>query len=201
MKLYYTPGACSLSPHIVAMEAGIPLRLEKVDLATHKTESGEDFYAVNPKGYVPALRLDDGTTLTEGPAIVQYLADRKPESGLAPANGTFARYQLQEWLSFINSEIHKSFGPLFASPSDEVKKSALEKIATRFAYMDKELSGKPFVTGETFTAADAYFFVMLAWAHHLQIDLKPYPHLEAYFSRVASRPKVHAAMKAEGLVK
>ncbi len=201
MKLFYSPGACSLSPHIVAMEAGIPLELEKVDLTAHKTASGGDFYAINPKGYVPALQLDDGATLTEGPAIVQYLADQKPGSGLAPANGSFARYKLQEWLTFINGEIHKSFGPLFRTPSEEAKKDAVEKIAKRFVYVEKELADKPFLTGDTFTVADAYFFVMLTWAHHLGIDLKPYPKLAAYFTRVASRPKVHAAMKAEGLVK
>lgn len=201
MKLYYTPGACSLSPHIVALEAGIPLELEKVDLKSHKTDRGEDFYAVNPKGYVPALRLDDGATLTEGPAIVQYLADQKPGSGLAPAQGTFARYKLLEWLTFINGEIHKSFAPLFREASDDVKKDAAEKIGKRFAYVEKELGQKPFIMGDAFTIADAYFFVMLTWAHHLKIDLKPYPKLEAYFTRVSSRPNVHAAMKAEGLVK
>ena len=161
MKLYYTPGACSLSPHIVAEEAGIPLQLEKVDLKSHRTESGEDYYAVNPKGYVPTLKLDDGTTLTEGPAIVQYLADQRPASGLAPANGTFARYKLQEWLTFINGEIHKAFGPLFGSPTDEVKTDSLAKIAKRLAYVEKELAGRPFITGDKFTVADAYFFVML----------------------------------------
>jgi len=201
MKLYYYPGACSLSPHIVAQEAGIPLQLEKVDLRSHKTESGEDFYAVNPKGYVPALKLDDGTTLTEGPAIVQYLADQKPQSGLAPANGTFARYKLQEWLTFINSEIHKSFGPLFASSPEDVKKDAIAKIAKRFAYVEKHLQGKQFITGDDFTVADAYFFVMLTWAHNFKIDLASYPDISAYFARIAARPGVRAAMKAEGLVK
>lgn len=201
MKLYYTSGACSLSPHIVAMEAGIPLQLEKVDLKTHRTESGEDYYAANPKGYVPALKLDDGATLTEGPAIVQYLADQNPASGLAPANGTFARYKLQEWLTFINGEIHKSFGALFGSASDEVKKDAVEKIGKRFGYVEKGLAAKPFITGDNFTVADAYFFVMLTWAQKFHIDLKPFPNITAYFTRVASRPKVQAAMKAEGLVK
>lgn len=201
VKLYYTPGACSLSPHIVAEEAGIPLELEKVDLISHRTASGEDYYVVNPKGYVPTLKLDDGATLTEGPAIVQYLADQRPASGLAPANGTFARYKLQEWLTFINGEIHKAFGPLFGSPTDEVKKDSLAKIAKRFGLMEKELAGRPFITGDHFTIADAYFFVMLTWARHFHIDLKPFPNIAAYFTRVASRPKVQAAMKAEGLVK
>jgi glutathione S-transferase len=201
MQLYYTPGACSLSPHIVALEAGIPLTLEKVDLKTHKTVKGEDYYTVNPKGYVPALKLDDGNTLTEGPAIVQYLADLKPESGLAPKNGTFARYKLQEWLTFINGEIHKAFGTLFGNPSETERKQAIDKINKRFTYVEKELGEKPFLTGDIFTVADAYFFVMLNWAHHFKIDLAAYPKLKAYFSRVASRPKVHEAMKEEGLVK
>jgi glutathione S-transferase len=201
MQLYYTPGACSLSPHIVAREAGIPVRLEKVDLKTHRTANGEDYYTINPKGYVPALKLDDGNTLTEGPAIVQYLADQKPGSGLAPPNGTFARYKLQEWLTFINGEIHKPFGALFSNPSDTVRKEAVEKINKRFAWMEKEFGDKPFLTGDAFTVADAYFFVMLTWAHHHRIDLTPYPKLQAYFARVKSRPKVLEAMKEEGLVK
>ena len=199
MKLYYAPGACSLSPHIVALEAGVPVTLEKVDLKTHKTESGEDFYAVNPKGYVPALKLDDGQFLTEGPAIVQYLADQKPASKLAPANGTFERYKLQEWLGFINSEIHKNFSPLFGAASDEVKADAKAKIAKRFDYVNGELAGKQFLLGDTFTVADAYLFVMLTWAHHLKIALPA--NLSAFFARVAQRPKVHQAMKDEGLVK
>jgi glutathione S-transferase len=201
MKLYYSPGACSLSPHIVAEEADIHLDLEKVDLKTHKTEKGEDFYAVNPKGYVPALRLDNGMVLTEGPAIVQYLADQKPGSHLAPENGTFERYKLQEWLTFINSEIHKNFGPLFGAASDEVKADSKAKIAKRFEYVNKELVGKDFLLGANFTAADAYLFVMLTWANHLKIDLAPYSNLHVFFAKVFARPKVHAAMKAEGLVK
>ena len=199
MKLYFAPGACSLSPHIVALEAGIPVTLEKVDLKTHKTASGEDFYAVNPKGYVPALKLDDGSFLTEGPAIVQYLADQKPASKLAPANGTFERYKLQEWLGFINSEIHKNFSPLFGAASDEVKNDAKAKIAKRFDYVNGELAGKQFLLGDTFTVADAYLFVMLTWAHHLKIALPA--NLSAFFARTAQRPKVHQAMKEEGLVK
>jgi len=201
MKLYYAPGACSLSPHIVAEEAGIHLDLEKVDLKTHKTEGGEDFYAVNPKGYVPALKLDDGSILTEGPAIVQYLADQKPASHLAPENGTLPRYKLQEWLTFINSEIHKNFSPLFGAASEEVKADAKAKLAKRFDYVNKELAGKDYLIGTNFTVADAYLFVMLTWANHLKLDLTPYSNLHAFFARVFARPKVHAAMKAEGLVK
>jgi glutathione S-transferase len=201
MKLYYAPGACSLSPHIVAEEAGIALEFEKVDLKDHKTEHGDDFYAVNPKGYIPALQLDDGTVLSEGPAIVQYLADLKPGSGLAPSNGTLERYKLQEWLSFINSEVHKSFSPLFGNASDEVKKDSITKISKRMAYVDGQLAGRHFLLGETFTAADAYLFVMLTWANHLKLDMSAFSNLHAYFARVAARPKVHAAMKAEGLIK
>ena len=201
MKLYYAPGACSLSPHIVAEEAGIHLDLEKVDLKTHKTEGGEDFYAVNPKGYVPALKLDDGSILTEGPAIVQYLADQKPASHLAPESGTLPRYKLQEWLTFINSEIHKNFSPLFGAASEEVKADAKAKLAKRFDYVNKELAGKDYLIGTNFTVADAYLFVMLTWANHLKLDLTPYSNLHAFFARVFARPKVHAAMKAEGLVK
>jgi glutathione S-transferase len=201
MRLYYAPGACSLSPHIVAREAGVPITLEKVDLKTHKTAKGEDYYAINPKGYVPALKLDDGNTLTEGPAIVQYLADQKPEAGLAPPNGTFARYKLQEWLTYINGEIHKAFGPLFANPPDAVRKESVDKINRRFAWVEKDLGDKAFLTGDSFTIADAYFFVMLTWAHLHRIDMTPYPKLEAYFTRVKARPKVLEAMKEEGLVK
>lgn len=199
MELYYSPGACSLSPHIVALEAGIPLALEKVDLKAHRTEHGRDYYSINPKGYVPALRLADGATLTEGPAIVQYLADQKPSSGLAPPNGAFARYKLQEWLTFINGEIHKAFGTLFVAGPDDAKQAAREKIANRFSWVEKELGEKSYLLGESFTVADAYFFVMLTWAHKLHVDLKPYPKLAAYYARVSARPKVKEALKAEGL--
>jgi glutathione S-transferase len=201
LKLYYAPGACSLSPHIVAEEAGIPLELEQVDLKTHKTKHGQDFYAIFPKGYVPALQLDDGTVLGEGPAIVQYLADLRPDSKLAPANGTIERYKLQEWLTFINSEIHKSFAPLFGASSDEVKKEAIARIAKRMAYVNEQVAGKHFLLGGEFTVADAYMFVMLTWANHLKLDMSTSANLHAYFARIASRPKVHAAMKAEGLVR
>jgi glutathione S-transferase len=202
MKLYYSPGACSLSPHIVAEEAGIPLELEKVDLAKHKTEGGQDFLTVNPKGYVPALRLDDGSILTEGPAIVQYLADQKPASGLAPAAGTIDRYRLQEWLTFIGTEIHKSFGPLFnPATTDDAKNGAKTTIAKRLAYLNDELANKQYVMGSNFTVADAYAFTIVNWTNFVGIDLKPYPNVIAYMSRVGGRPKVHAALKAEGLMK
>ena len=198
MKLYYTPGACSLSPHIVAEEAGVPLDLVKVDLKEHKLENGDDYYAINPKGAVPALVLDDGRLLTEGPAIVQYVADRKPASGLAPAAGTFERYKLQEWLTFINGEIHKTFTPLFRGASEDVRKTTIETIGKKFAFVEKNLTGKQFLLGDTFTAADAYFFVMLTWAKKMHIAVSPA--LTQYFDRIAARPKVQAAMRAEGLM-
>jgi len=202
MKLYYAPGACSLSPHIVATEAGVPVELEKVDLAKHRTASGEDFYAVNPKGYVPTLRLDDGSVLTEGPAIVQYLADQKPASGLAPANGTVDRYRLQEWLNFIGTELHKNFGPLFnpATP-DAVKEISKANITKRLAYLNDQLANRQYLMGNNFTVADAYAFTIVNWTNFVKIDLKPYPNLVAYMGRVGARPKVQETLKAEGLMK
>ena len=203
MKLYFSPGACSLSPHIVLREAGIEADLEQVDLKTKKTKSGADFSAVNSKGQVPTLVLDNGETLTEGPAIVQYLADQKPQSGLAPQNGTFERYRLQEWLNFITAEIHKPFGALFnpATP-EEYKRIAKEALAARFAYVDRHLtSGGPFLTGAKFTVADAYLFVMTLWAKFLKVDLDQFTRLKAYAERVTARPKVHEALKEEGLAK
>jgi glutathione S-transferase len=202
MKLYYSPGACSLSPHIVASEAGIPIELEKVDLAQHKTEGGQDYMAINPKGYVPALRLNDGSILTEGPAIVQYLADQKPASGLAPAAGTIERYRLQEWLTFICTELHKSFGALFnKASSEEVKSTAKTNINKRLAYLNDQLASRQYLMGSTFTAADAYAFTIVNWTNFVGIDLKAYPNLAAYQARVAGRPKVHETLKAEGLAK
>lgn len=198
MKLYYSPGACSLSPHIVANEAGIPIELVKVNLKDHKLENGEDYYKVNPKGYVPALKLDDGQMLTEGPAIVQYLGDLKPEKRLIPQSG-FGRYKVAEWLTFINGEIHKNFGPLFGNASDDVKADAKAKIVKRFDYVEGELAGKQFLTGDVFTVADAYLFVMLTWAQHMKIALPE--NLRKFFHRVSQRAAVHQAMKEEGLVK
>ncbi|MCP3104688.1 glutathione transferase GstA [Myxococcus sp. K15C18031901] len=202
MKLFYTPGACSLSPHITLREAGLSFEVEKVDLRTKKTESGADFTAVNPKGYVPALKLDDGTVLTEGPAIVQYIADQAPQSKLAPANGTVARYQLQEALNFVSTELHKAFSPLFnpAFP-DEGKKIFRDRIAARLATLDAQLKKSPYLTGEQFTVADAYLFTVLNWTRPMQIDLSPYPAVVEYHARVAARPQVQAAMAAEGLTK
>lgn len=202
MKLYYAPGACSLSPHIVAHEAGLDVALEKVDLGTKKTASGKDYLAVNPKGYVPALELDDGQVLTEGPAIVQYLSDLKPASGLAPACGTFERYRLQEMLTYINSEIHKTFGALFNPKiTPEAREQTFERLRTRFGFIDKSLAGRSFLLGEQFTAADAYLFVMLSWSDHMKLDISSLSNLKAYQQRVASRPAVLAALKAEGLIR
>jgi glutathione S-transferase len=202
MKLYYAPGACSLSPHIVAIEAGIPVEMVKVDLSKHKTESGEDFMAINPKGYVPTLRLDDGSVLTEGPAIVQYLADKNPSSGLAPANGTIERYRLQEALNFIGTELHKNFGPLFnpATP-DAAKEAQKATIAKKLAYLNDQLANRQYLMGNNFTVADAYAFTIVNWTNFVKIDLKPYPNLAAYMGRVGARPKVQETLKAEGLMK
>ena len=202
MKLYYSPGACSLSPHIVAREAGVPFELVKVDLRAHKTEQGTDYMTVNPKGYVPALGLDDGSVLTEGPAIVQYLADQKPASKLAPAAGTIDRYRLQEWLGFIGTELHKNFGPLFnpATP-DAVKQTAKANIEKRLGYVNDQLAKRQFLLGDTFTAADAYAFTIINWTNFVGMDLKAYPNVAAYMGRIAGRPKVQEALKAEGLVK
>src|ERR1700681_1465161 len=201
MKLYYASGACSLSPHIVAREAGIAIDTVKVDLATKKTEDGQDFLLLNPKGYVPALRLDNGEILTEVPAIVQYLADQKPASRLAPSAGTMERYRLQEWLSFLGTELHKSFSPLFNQASaDDAKRAAKENITKRFTYLEQKLAGSKYLMGETFTVADAYAFTIVNWANFVGIDLKPYPNLSAYMGRIGARPKVQEALKAEGLL-
>jgi glutathione S-transferase len=203
MKLYYAPGACSLAPHIVAREAGVDIKLDKVDLfGSRKTESGRDFSSINPKGYVPALELDDGQVLTEGPVIAQYIADRKPASGLAPAAGTLERYRLQEALGFINSEIHKSYGPLFNPQlSAERREEQLGALRKRFGTIDKMLAGKSYLLGERFTAADAYLFVMASWADHVKLDLSGFANVKAFQQRVAARPAVQAALKAEGLLK
>lgn len=204
MKLYYSAGACSLSPHIVAVEAGIPLDLERVSLSKtpHTTASGVDFSTVNPNGYVPALELDDGTLLTEGPAIVQYLADLKPESGLAPRAGTAARVQLQSWLNFIGTELHKMYSPwLFhAEYGDQVQAAARKKIAERLAFVDAHLAaGGPFLLGERFTVADAYLFTIVSWSKLVHVDLSGFAHVRDHLDRVAQRPAVREAMKAEGL--
>jgi len=201
MKLYYSPGACSLSPHIVAREAGINLDLEQVDNREKKTKSGQDFWSINPKGQVPVLEIDNGQRLTEGAVIVQYLADQKPASGLVPAPGTIDRYRVQEWLNFTTSELHKSFGPIFRPTTpDTYKTISRENLSGRFAYLDKQLAGRQYLMGDKFTVADAYLFTVLNWAKRVEIDLAQWPGVKAYVERVAARPKVQEAMKAEGLI-
>jgi glutathione S-transferase len=202
LKLYYSPGACSLSPHIALREAGLPFELEHVDLKTKKTKTGEDYLKINPKGYVPALKLNDGYLLTEGPAIVQWIADQKPGSHLAPANGTPERYKLQEWLTFIGTEVHKSYSPLFnAATPDATKETVRTTLTKRYAFVDEKLQGKDYLTGSQFTVADAYLFTVTNWANFVQFDLRDYPNLKAFQARVAARPKVQEALKAEGLAK
>lgn len=202
MKLYFSPGACSMSPHIVALEAGIDLELEKVDLKTKKTASGADYLAVNPKGYVPALQLDDGAILTEGPAIVQYLADRAPGAKLAPANGTMERYRLQEWLNFISTELHKGFSPLFnPAITPEQRQATIDKLGTRFDYVVKQIAGKPFLLGDTFTVADAYLFTVLGWSNFVKVDMAKWPALTDYQQRIGARRAVQRSLEDEGLVK
>jgi glutathione S-transferase len=202
MKLYYSPGACSLSPHIVLHEAGLAFDTVLASTKTHKLADGTDFYTINPKGYVPLLELDNGERLSEGPVIVQYIADQVPASGLAPAAGTMARYRLQEWLNFITSELHKGFSPLFnpAMP-DEAKALAREKLVSRFQWVDSQLAGRDYLMGDTFTVADAYLFTVAGWGRYVGVDVSGLAHVQAYLARVAARPAVQAAMKAEGLLK
>jgi len=201
MKLYYSPGACSLSPHIVLYEGGFSFEMEKVDLVSKKTESGADFTAINPKGYVPALVLNDGQVLTEGPAIIQYLADSVPEKKLIPAAGSMERYRVMEWLNFISTELHKGFGPLFnAKAPVEWKTLVKAQLLTRITYISQQLEGKNWLMGTEFTVADAYLFTVLSWANHVGLDLTSMPQITGYLKRVASRPLVQVALKAEGLL-
>lgn len=200
MKLFYKPGACSLSPHIILNEASLKYSVEKVDLATKKTEHGEDFLQVNPKGQVPTLLLDDGSILTEGVAIVQYLANQAPEKQLMPAYNTPEFYHAIEWLNYISTELHKGFGPLFyAQTPDEYKAIAKEKLNKQFSYLNSVLEKKQFILGDKFSVADAYLFTVLGWAPHVKLDLSAYPAITAYLARVAARPAVEATLKAEGL--
>ena len=202
MKLYYAAGACSLSPHIALAEAGLSYEAIAVSLADHTLADGTDYYTINPFGYVPMLQLDDGTMLREGPAIVQYLADQAPQKNLAPANGTLGRYRLQEWLTFIGTEIHKGFGPLFAPGTpDAYKPTVLDRLRARLQWVDGELAGKPYLMGEHFTVADAYLFTVTNWARPVGLEISHLKNLAAYRDRIAARPAVQAAMKAEGLLK
>ena len=202
MKLYYSPGACSLSPHIVLREAGLAFQPVLANTKSHQLQDGTDYYGINPLGYVPLLELDDGTRLREGPAIVQYIADQVPTRNLAPANGTLPRYRLQEWLTFIGTELHKTFSPLFnPALGDEAKQVFRDKLAERFQWVDAQLEGKNYLMGEHFSAADAYLFTVSNWTVPMKIDLSEFKNLVAYRERVAARPAVQEAMKAEGLLK
>ncbi len=200
MKLYYKAGACSLSPHIVLREAGLDFTISKVDLVTKRTEQGESLFELNPKGQVPTLVLDDGTVLTEGAVIVQYIADQKPDRQLMPEPGTLARYHALEWLNYIATELHRGLSPLFnAKIPEEYKVLQREAVSKKLAYLDDSLKDKPFLLGQRFCVADAYLFTMMSWAKALKFDLSKYENLGAYIERVAARPAVDAALAAEGL--
>ncbi|MGA2708607.1 MAG: glutathione transferase GstA [Steroidobacteraceae bacterium] len=202
MKLFYAPGACSLSPHIVLLEAGVPFTKERVDLKSKKTEHGSDYLAINSKGAVPALQLDNGAVLTEGAVITQYIADQKPDSTLAPRAGTLERYRLMELLNYIATEVHKGFGPLFnPNASSEWKEAAVAALSTKFDWLSSFLGSKTYLLGDAFTLPDAYLFTVLNWTPRVGIDLKKWPILSAYHARVGQRPKVLEAMKAEGLLR
>jgi glutathione S-transferase len=202
MKLYYSPGACSLSPHIVLHEAGLAFEPVLASTKTHKLQDGTDYYGINPKGYVPLLELDNGERLSEGPVIVQYIADQVPAKKLVPPAGTMARYRVQEWLNFITSELHKSFSPLFTPGTPEETKTAYRnKLLDRFKWVDSQLAGKSYLMGDDFTVADAYLFVVAGWGKHVGVDLSHFAQLKTYLARVGARPAVQAAMKAEGLLK
>ena len=202
MKLYYSPGACSLAPHIVAREAGIAIDLAKVDLASHKTDTGEDYFAINPRGYVPALALGDGEIHTEVAALVQYLAEQAPQSNLLPPAGSNERFRVNQWLTFVSSELHKTFSPWLwhTETAESTKQAARDKLAARFTELDRHLADRAYLTGDAFTVADAYAFTIVNWSNFLKIDLKPYPNLSAFMARVAARPKVREALEAERLV-
>jgi len=202
MKLYYSPGACSLSPHIVLKESGLPFEAIAAPTKTHKLPDGTDYYSINPLGYVPLLELDNGQRLREGPAIVQYLADLVPGKHLAPPNGSFERYKLQEWLTFIGTELHRNFGPLFTpNMPEEAKKIIKERLISRLQWVDGELKGKSYLMGEQFCVADAYLFTVANWSKHVGVDISALTNLGAFLARMSQRPAVQAALKAEGLLK
>jgi glutathione S-transferase len=202
MKLYYSPGACSLSPHIALLEAGMPYDLVKVDLKAKKLENGDDYLKVNPKGQVPALDTGNGEVMTEGPVIVQMIADKAVAKNLAPANGSSERYKLQEWLNFITAELHKNFGPMFSPVlSDDAKAFFKDRVMGKFKYLDGALAGRDYLMGKQFSVADGYLYTMLRWADGMKLDLSALPNLLAYKARVAARPKVQEALAKEGLLK
>jgi len=202
MKLYYSPGACSLSPHIVLKESGLPFEAIAAPTNTHKLADGTDYYTINPLGYVPFLVLDDGRTLHEGPAIVQYLADLVPDKKLAPPNGSWERYKLQEWLNTVSTELHKGFSPLFTpGMPDAAKEIARTRLNSRLQWVDGELAGRTYLMGDTFTVADAYLFVVAGWGKHVGIDISGLANLSGFMARVGARPAVQDALRAEGLLK
>jgi glutathione S-transferase len=202
MKLYYSPGACSLSPHIALLEAGLPYDLVKVDLKAKQLENGDDYLKVNPKGQVPALGLDSGELVTEGPVIVQMIADKVSAKNLAPARDSAERYKLQEWLNFITTEVHKNFGPMFSPVlADDAKAFFKDRVMTKFKYIDSQLPGRDYLMGKQFTVADGYLFTMLCWADRMKFDLSALPNLLGYQARVGARPKVQEALTKEGLMK
>jgi glutathione S-transferase len=201
MKLYYSPGACSLSAQIVLREAGLAYEPVAAPTKTHQLPDGTDYYSINPLGYVPMLELDDGTRLREVPSVLQYIADQVPTKYLAPAHGTLPRYRLQEWLTFIGTELHRSFSPLFNSQMpEEAKKISRERLAKRFQWLDGELAGKEYLMNQHFSVADAYLFAVTRWAKPLNVDLTPYPNLRAHHERIGERPAVQEALKVEGLL-
>lgn len=200
MKLYYSPGACSLASHIVMREALLPVELIKIDLATHRTEDGRDFTEISSLGLVPALEFDNGQILTEGPAIMQYVGDQAPSVGLVPSPISFERYRFQSWLNFVATEVHKGFAPLFSpNMSDEARTHALDRLKTRFEFVEKHLTEHEYLLGKEFCAVDAYLFVMTTWLPHVNLELASWPALAAFNERVKARPHVQEAMKAEGL--
>lgn len=202
MKLYYAPGACSLAPHIVLREAGTPFELIRVDLATHTFGDGRDYYTINPKGQVPVLELDDGSCLTEGPIISQYIADRAEARELMPAPGTMERYRVMEWQSYITSELHKSFSALFGKALDAAgKKVFADALLQKLGWVTEQIGERKYLTGDAFTAADAYLFVVASWTQYVGLDISGLPKLQAYLGRVAERPAVAGALRAEGLLK
>ena len=201
MKLYYSPGACSLSPHIVLREAGLDFEPVQADLKSHQLKTGGDYYAINPKGQVPVLELEGGARLTEGPAIVQYIADQVPEKKLAPAAGTMERYRLQEWLNFITSELHKGIGFMFGPAADDAKAMMRTRASAKLKWVDEQLEGRDYLMGQDFSVADAYLFTVTTWTGHTGIDISGLKNLQGFMARMAARPAVQAAMKAEGLVK
>ena len=202
MKLYYSPGACSMAPHIVLRESGMPFDLVRISTKTHQLDDGTDYYTINDKGSVPVLEFNNGERLTEGPAIVQYIADQVPAMNLAPANGTLPRYRLQEWLNFITSELHKSYAPLFRPTTpEEYKVISKEGLVKKYALVDKWLTGKNYTMGDAFSVSDAYLFTVTSWAPHVGLDLSQFKNVGAFMARMAARPTVQETLVAEGLVK